>query len=204
MTFDFAEGLVEDNLLIVDRETRSLWSQLDARAISGPRKGEPLRVVPALQTSWGHWKSLHPETRVMTVEGEEGRPYYYRAWIPGTPRPERRPAGHDTRRLGLGLARGGEALFLPLSELARSEARDRPFEISLGGASLLIHYAPEVPTGWAESPAGELFPGVLAYDWGWLRFHPQSRTLRWDEERGSWSAVPLEATERSDLHRQVP
>lgn len=98
MTFDFAEGLAEDNLLIVDRETRSLWSQLDARAISGPRKGEPLRVVPALQTSWGHWRSLHPETSVMTVEGDAGRPYYYRAWIPGSPRPEERRPFRAHRR----------------------------------------------------------------------------------------------------------
>jgi hypothetical protein len=28
LTFDFAEGLIKDNLLIVDRETRSVWPQL--------------------------------------------------------------------------------------------------------------------------------------------------------------------------------
>ena len=41
LTFDFAEGLIKNNLLMVDRETRSVWSQLHGRAVSGPREGQP-------------------------------------------------------------------------------------------------------------------------------------------------------------------
>ncbi|MCH7925210.1 MAG: DUF3179 domain-containing protein, partial [Planctomycetes bacterium] len=50
LTFDFASGLVNDNLLLVDRETSSVWSQLDNKAISGPMKDTPMVVVPAMQS----------------------------------------------------------------------------------------------------------------------------------------------------------
>ena len=47
LTFDFAEGLVDNNLLVVDRETSSVWSQLAGRAIAGSMEGTPLTAVPA-------------------------------------------------------------------------------------------------------------------------------------------------------------
>jgi hypothetical protein len=51
LTFDFAEGLIKDNLLFVDRETHSIWSQLDNQAVSGEMKGAPLQVIASLQTT---------------------------------------------------------------------------------------------------------------------------------------------------------
>jgi len=53
LTFDFARGLRHDNLLFVDRETESLWSQIEGRAIAGPLEGEPLEVLVARQSTWG-------------------------------------------------------------------------------------------------------------------------------------------------------
>lgn len=63
LTFDFAEGLIKDNLLIVDRETSSVWSQLHGRAVIGPMEGTPLQMIPAIQATWGFWRARHPETR---------------------------------------------------------------------------------------------------------------------------------------------
>ena len=36
LTFDFAEGLGKNNLLMVDRETDSVWSQLHGRVLTEP------------------------------------------------------------------------------------------------------------------------------------------------------------------------
>ena len=49
----------------------------------------------------------------MVIPAEVGRPYIYRTWIPGTPRPEARPTDHDTSYLGLGLVVGGWERFFP-------------------------------------------------------------------------------------------
>ena len=71
LTFDFAEGLLNDNLLFVDRETQSIWSQLEGKAINGPMKGKTLQNIPALQTTWKNWKTKHPTTKVWFVADEK-------------------------------------------------------------------------------------------------------------------------------------
>lgn len=182
LTFDFAAGLLEDNLLLVDRETDSVWSQMDGRAVSGPLEGEPLEVVPSIQTTWGHWRSLHPDTRVMVLADEEGHPYIYRAWIPGSPRPENPPSEHDTTHLGLALVVDGDALFLPLRELDRVPIGKLPLAVEVGGTRLLIHYVGAALTAWALDSRGNLAPGVLAYEWGWRRFFPETRIFTAESE----------------------
>ncbi len=53
------------NLVLYDRATGSLWSQLLGRAIRGPRTGERLRLLPSRLTTWGEWREGHPDTRVL-------------------------------------------------------------------------------------------------------------------------------------------
>jgi hypothetical protein len=60
-----AEARNSGNLVLYDEATRSFWSQLLARAICGPQRGEELALVPATVTSWGEWRAEHPETDVL-------------------------------------------------------------------------------------------------------------------------------------------
>ncbi len=175
LTFDFAEGLIHDNLLIADRETNSVWSQLEGRAIHGPMTGTPLPVIASMQTTWKFWRDTHPETRVMVVPGEEGRPYTYRNRRPGTPRPKELPSGHDTTALGLGLTHGGETMFFPFVELEKIET---PLRLRMAGREVVIHYDKGALTAWATGAKGELLPGVLAYQFGWMDFNPDSSVYR--------------------------
>jgi len=48
----------------------SLWSQLEARAISGPAaaEGRVLATVPAQLTTWAHWLAAFPDTTVITED----------------------------------------------------------------------------------------------------------------------------------------
>ena len=168
-TFDFASGLIDDNLLIVDRETDSVWSQLAGRAVSGEMDGTPLEQMPSLQTTWGFWREQHPDTRVMVVEGSDGRPYQYQDFVPG----ERRSRGgeHDTSTLGLGLAIGGESWFYPLDELAKVET---PIATTIGGQRRSIHYSAAGLTAWATDASGTTLVSVIAYRRGWGKFFPES------------------------------
>lgn len=167
-------GLLNDNLLFVDRETDSIWSQLDGRAISGDFEGAPLEMVPSIQTTWGFWREKHPNTRVMIL-AEEGRPYVYRDRSPGEPPPEEPATEHVTKRLGLGLAFGDAALFLPFHEL---DGADLPLELELGGQSVVVFYEKAALTAWAEDPDGNLLPSVLAYDFGWRDFFPETEVFK--------------------------
>lgn len=173
LTFDFAEGLLRDNLLFVDRETNSVWSQLRGGAVNGPLQGTPLRIIPSMQTTWKFWREQHPGTQVLLAK-EEGRSYLYRNRPPGS-NSTRQSAGHDTSALGLGLAVGGEAVFFPFRELERSAT---PLTVTLGGQPVTVHYRKEALTAWAEDAQGNLLPGVLAYEQGWKGFNPDSETYQ--------------------------
>jgi hypothetical protein len=174
LTFDFAQGLLRDNLVMVDRETSSVWSQLQGQAVSGSMQGTPLQAVPSMQTTWKFWRELHPDTKVLIVEGKEGRPYYYRVWHSGT-QPGQRPAQHDTSALGLGLVVGGKAMFFPLRELEKSAT---PLKVRLGGQEVTVHYRRDALTAWAVDAKGNLLLGVLAYEQGWKAFNPGSELYR--------------------------
>ncbi len=180
-TFDFGEGLIQHNLLMVDRETSSVWSQLDGAAVSGPQTGQPLKMIGAFQTTWGFWRKQHPSTVAMIVRDEEGKPYFYRDWDPGAPRPENLPQRHDISQLGLGLVVGGHALFFPLRELQLTSS---PVIWSVDGKPLTIHYSAQGLTAWAQDAEGKLLPSVLAYRRGWLDFYPESQVFSISESGG--------------------
>lgn len=52
-------------LVMYDRATGSLWTQIDGRAIEGEREGELLEHVASSYTTWGAWVAEHPDTLVL-------------------------------------------------------------------------------------------------------------------------------------------
>ncbi len=174
LTFDFAEALYRDNLLFMDRETNSVWSQLHGKSILGPMKDSPLEMIPSIQSTWKFWREKHPGTKVMIEEGKEGRAYLYRNRKPGTPAPKPRPTTHDISALGLGLVLGGDAMFYPLRELENTAT---PMKVTVGGEAVTIHHDKEGMTAWAVDGEGTLLPAVLAYEAGWKDFFPASRVF---------------------------
>jgi hypothetical protein len=53
------------NLVLYDRLTGSLWSQLRAVAIRGPATGTELSLLPSRTTTWGEWRGAYPDTEVL-------------------------------------------------------------------------------------------------------------------------------------------
>jgi hypothetical protein len=63
--------LFQNNLVMYDRNTgESLWPQMLRSARCGPADGTNLAMVPVVEMTWDGWKSLHPDTRV--VSGNTG------------------------------------------------------------------------------------------------------------------------------------
>lgn len=60
--------LLHDNLVMVDRrENESLWPQMRRSAICGSASGTALDMIPIIDLEWGHWRELHPDTKVLPV-----------------------------------------------------------------------------------------------------------------------------------------
>jgi hypothetical protein len=59
-------GLLHNNdLIMYDRNTESIWQQITGRALAGPRRGETLQAVPVSMTLWGDWSKANPDSVVL-------------------------------------------------------------------------------------------------------------------------------------------
>lgn len=160
---------MQDNLVIVDRETRSVWSQLAGKAVSGPMEHAPLEALPSMQTAWGHWQERHPDTRVAVGRELTDREYIYRGESGAG-----RSGGHDISDVGLGVAVEDEAKYFPFEELDRMDPRRLPVRHEIGGRTVTVHWEPEGLTRWAENERGERLFAVVVYEADWRGFFPET------------------------------
>jgi len=70
--FGVSGYLYRNDLVMYDRATDSLWSQIAATAINGDLTGETLDLVPSTLTTWGEWQETHPDTVVLRPPPESG------------------------------------------------------------------------------------------------------------------------------------
>jgi len=83
--FGVSGKLVNNNLVMYDRETNSLWQQVGGEAIAGDQLGNTLVPFQVDTVLWSDWKELHPDTEVLAQESGfvktsrrinyEGNPY---------------------------------------------------------------------------------------------------------------------------------
>lgn len=75
MVFGVSGLLYKSDVLMYDRATDSLFSQLLMQGITGPLRGTRLEAVPAAVTTWKAWKGRHPNTWVLSRALPFGRDY---------------------------------------------------------------------------------------------------------------------------------
>jgi hypothetical protein len=66
LTFGVSGKLWNDNLLMFDQETQTLWSQILGRAVNGELIGANLTSVPAQVMAWRDWKASYPDGQVLS------------------------------------------------------------------------------------------------------------------------------------------
>lgn len=140
LTFGNTGALFESALVMYDKETESYWGQVGGEAIKGELKGTKLEVLPSNILTFGEWKSLHTNTKVLTKNLGFNRNYDLDPYE-GSDRPEL-PAGwpisnEDSRLLPrekvLGIQVGQEFKAYSLTQLKNAVINDE-----IGGKKLVI------------------------------------------------------------------
>jgi len=67
--------LYNSDVLMYDKETNSLWSQLMMQAVSGKLKEKEMMFLPSEHTKWQDWKERYPDTKVLSTNTGFPRDY---------------------------------------------------------------------------------------------------------------------------------
>lgn len=145
LTFGVSGMLYKDGLVMYDRQTDTLWTQVDGRAVRGPLAGQQLDIVPAVHATWKEWRALYPRSQVLRKRGEFRSPYedYNRSsgrlGIMGRRNADDRLPGKE--RI-LGIRAGGAAMAFPLKAVRDA----RLAQADVGGLPvLLVAPSPDLP-----------------------------------------------------------
>lgn len=175
LQFGVSGLLYNSDVLVYDRQTESLWSQLENRAVSGPMLGARLEMLPAEHTAWALWRRRHPRTQVLSFETGFARdydrdPYAGYERDPQTFFPV---ANADARRAPkdwvLGVRAGGHAKAYPFDELARAGEVVRD---TVGDLTVNIHYDAAHRSARVLDDDGREHPTVAAFWFAWAAFNP--------------------------------
>jgi hypothetical protein len=72
LNFEASGALMDASLVMRDRETDSWWSIMTSTAIGGDLEGAELEEMPVSEkATWKDWVKRHPDTLVLSIEGEE-------------------------------------------------------------------------------------------------------------------------------------
>jgi hypothetical protein len=75
LTFGNTSALYESDMVMLDYETGSYWWHVAGKAIVGTLTGTHLSLLPAMTTTWGQWRRMHTNTKVLSQETGYRRPY---------------------------------------------------------------------------------------------------------------------------------
>lgn len=176
--------LYNSDVLLYDRTTQSLWSQILSTAISGPLVGTTLTAVPLTHTTWADWRRRHPATEVLSTDTGFERDYGRDPYA-GYDRVQQLlfDVQHRDGRLPLkewvlGLRVNGAAKAYPFSVLERTVDSAGRMTDTLGGQALLIRYDRANRTAEAFDAQGKPLTGTLSFWFAWVAFYPRTDVLR--------------------------
>ncbi|WP_409559344.1 DUF3179 domain-containing protein [Accumulibacter sp.] len=177
MKFGVSGLLYNSDVLLYDRRTESLWSQIDRRAISGPHQGVRLVSLPLEHTSWLDWRQRHPDTLVLSRDTGQVRDYNrdpYAGYENNreTYFPVRfRAQGYHPKERVLGLEIDGQFKAYPFAELAKTDGTvgDR-----VGGRAIVVRFDAQHANATAQDADGKLLAGVVGFWFAWYAFHPET------------------------------
>ncbi len=75
VTFGTSGLLFDNNLVMYDRASESLWSQMMVRGICGAYISHRPALYPVVETTWAAWKAMHPDSTVVAFNTGYNRDY---------------------------------------------------------------------------------------------------------------------------------
>ena len=173
-------GLVyNSDVLLYDRESESLWSQILGQAISGPEKGTRLKLLVSKNTTWQVWQAGGPSEVLSRDTGHIANyainPYesYEVTEYLQFPVSAKSRRYHAKERV-MGIEINGQRRAYPFAELAKMTS---PVSDSLGGEALSIHFDAQARSGEIRDAKGQPLALVNTFWFAWFAFYPETEVF---------------------------
>jgi hypothetical protein len=176
-SFGVSGLLYNSDVLLYDRETNSLWSQILGKAVTGPAKGAKLPLVATAHTSWADWVARHPDTLVLSEDTGFTRDYARDPYAGYDANPvilfpvANSSSRFDNKDVVLGIEVDGSRKAYPFRELAKTEG---VIGDKLAGRDIRVSYDAQHRTARVLDKDGEELPSVMTYWFAWYAFYPGS------------------------------
>lgn len=182
LIFGVSGLLYNSDVLLFDRNTESLWSQILGEAVTGPLKGTELPQLPATHTTWEDWRSRHPDTLALSTDTGYDRNYRrdpYRGYDRSRQLyfdvANRAPRDYHPKALVMGLEVDGVHKAYPFEELsARGEEQ---FQDVVNGKRLAIEWNEAASSAQALEQDGSPYPTTVGFWFAWYAFHPETEVF---------------------------
>ncbi len=183
LEFGVSGLLYNSDVLLYDRQSNSLWSQIKKMAVTGQMKGTRLDAIPLSNTTWREWQARHPDTQVLSVDTGYRRNYAINPYG-GYSQSGRLyfPVSEENSQFGrksvmLGLEINGQFKAYPLAELRKGP---RQFTDELNGQRFEVRYDRKNQTAMVIDTKGEELPSLLVFWFAWYAFHPDTEIYTTD------------------------
>jgi hypothetical protein len=183
LEFGVSGLLYNSDVLLYDRQTGSLWSQIKQTAVTGEMKGTRLDAFPMAHTTWRDWVARFPETEVLSDQTRFRRnykvdpyPIYRRDGKLYFPVAEEN-SKYRRKSIVLGLEIDGHFKAFPFGELSKSPPT---FMDEFQGRSFEVQYDKKNETARIIGEDGEEWPTLISFWFAWYAFHPDTEIYEAD------------------------
>jgi hypothetical protein len=199
LSFGTSGRLYLSDLVMYDRQTESLWPQIEGRAVAGVLTGTELTVLPASLVSWEQWRAAHPDAWVLSRQTGFSREYGsnpYPQYDDKASLPLFLAGPIDNRIEWLkqpvvGIRKDGDALAVDVEALREDGVR----EVTVGGQEMTVWWLPGARSSLDGFAVGEgrevgttaVFDPVL--DGRRLSFQPEGDAVTDVQTSSTWNAL---------------
>ena len=175
--------LYNSDVLLYDRDTESLWSQILSKSIAGERVGKQLTPIPISHTTWRYWRATHSDTLVMSQDTGKYRDYgtdpyagYEKSRNIYFSVNNTAPDNYHPKEVVVGLGIDGIYKAYPFVELDK-QGKQR-FSDSLNGTEFNFEWDSENRHIRITDTLGKPVASIQGFWFAWFAFHPETQVFK--------------------------
>lgn len=177
LSFGVSGLLYRSDVLMYDRESESLWSQLQMEAVSGEASGNKLTWLPSSHSTWQAWREKYPQGEVLSTDTGYQRNYSAQAYASYFASPNNMfPVPHTRTEISkkswvIGIIVDGQAKAYPVKAFkTNSKVTDKA-----GANEIFVRYDEKTRQPSVTTSSGEIIPSVMVFWFAWQAFYPDTQ-----------------------------